>query len=668
MEFGFIELTLINVIFLFLVGFVGGLVSGFIGSGGAFVLTPAMMSMGVTAIMAVAANMCHKFPKALVGAMKRHRFGQVDVKLGIVMGISAEAGVLYGAGIQQSIRESFGAAGSNLYVSTVFVVVLAIVGGYVLRDAWRMYRSEDPDREKITRLAKWVQSVHIPGTMMYFKSIDARISVLFTIPLGFATGLLAATIAVGGFIGVPAMMYVLGVPGLVASATELVIAFVMGMGGSIKFAWSGLVDIRLAMIILAGSLFGIQLGAIGTTYVKPYMVKIVMGVIMILALASRALMVPVYLSELDSIDPLSETAAGVLRDLSFGLLILALTVGAGIVFAALIKGIRAHHAKLAAIDAPVGTFTPAEAAEAVPVAPMGRLQRIMLVTDGSEFSESAVGEAIRLARRCDARLFAFTVLPTAFYASPFGDPLHKQEKEQAVERLMKVRARAEEAGIECEILLGHGEQAYLEIVHQAEQSDMDLIVMGRRDKGDLLRSMLGSTTEKVIGHTHANVLVVPRGAHSTGQGLILPVDGSRFSDAAADTALALARRWPMPVTVVSVAGDGPAMVEARRIGERIRNRIQNAPASVDLAVRIGRPDEEILESVRERQADLIVMGSHGRTGLDRLLIGSVTERVIGQTDCPVLVVRLPARAGARPRAAESEMVAGLPRMPVGADG
>ena len=156
MEINFIELGTGTVILLFLVGFVGGLVSGFIGSGGAFVLTPAMMNLGVTAIMAVASNMAHKFPKALVGAIKRHKFGQVDIKLGIVLGISAEAGVLYGAGIQQMIRETFGRAGSNLYVSGVFVITLAIVGGYVLRDAWKMYHSENPDEEKKTRLARWI--------------------------------------------------------------------------------------------------------------------------------------------------------------------------------------------------------------------------------------------------------------------------------------------------------------------------------------------------------------------------------------------------------------------------------------------------------------------------------------------------------------------------------
>jgi hypothetical protein len=339
----FIQLDAMTVGYLFIVGFVGGMVSGFIGSGGAFVLTPAMMSLGVPGIVAVASNMCHKFPKALVGAIKRAKYGQVDVKLGLIMGASAEAGVLIGAHLQESIKRSFGDAGSNLYVSVAFVIVLAIVGGYVLRDAIRIHRAGDQHaEEKAGPLARFVQSIHIPGTMVYFPSIKARVSFLVTLPLGFATGLLAATIAVGGFVGVPSMMYVLGVPSMMASATELVIAFVMGLGGTIKFAWSGYVDIRLAMIILAGSLFGIQLGAIGTTYVKPYMIKVVMGVIMVTVLVSRAFVVPVYLSQLGLISPLGETTISVLKNLSFGIMVLALVLGAGIVLKALVTGMIEH--------------------------------------------------------------------------------------------------------------------------------------------------------------------------------------------------------------------------------------------------------------------------------------------------------------------------------------
>ena len=187
-----------------------------------------------------------------------------------------------------------------------------------------------------------MQSINIPGTMVYFKSLNARISVLFTIPLGFATGMLAATIAVGGFIGVPSMIYVLGAPSLMASATELVIAFVMGLGGSFKYALHGLVDIRLAMIILAGSLFGIQLGAIGTTYVKPYMIKVVMGLIMVIVLFSRGLMVPVYLSQLGLIQTLNEGTVKLLKNTSFAIMALALLLGAFIVLRAMWQGRRAE--------------------------------------------------------------------------------------------------------------------------------------------------------------------------------------------------------------------------------------------------------------------------------------------------------------------------------------
>jgi uncharacterized protein len=333
----FITLEPHSVAFLLIVGFIGGLVSGFIGSGGAFVLTPGMMSLGVPGVVAVASNLCHKFPKALVGAYKRNKYGQVDIKLGLWMAATASLGMWWGAGIQQDIRARYGEAGSNLYVSVAFVVVLTIVGYFVLRDAVRLYRSGAP--EETSRLARWVQSVEIPGTMVRFRVANIRVSVLFVLPLGFATGLLASTIAVGGFIGVPGMIYLLGAPSLVASATELVIAFVMGLGGTFKFALGGLVDIRLAMLILLGSLFGIQLGAIGTTFVKPFMIKVVMATVMLIVAVSRALVLPVYLTQLGlaSVDP---AVMKMLERTSFAFMVLALAAGAFIIVGAMLRSYR----------------------------------------------------------------------------------------------------------------------------------------------------------------------------------------------------------------------------------------------------------------------------------------------------------------------------------------
>ena len=224
-------------------------------------------------------------------------------------------------------------------------------------DIWRLYRAErageDVHTHRVTRIARWVQSVRIPGTMMHFRSLDASVSVLFIAPLGFATGMLAATIAVGGFIGVPAMIYLLGAPALMASATELVIAFVMGLGGTVLYALDGVVDIRLAMIILAGSLFGIQIGAIGTTYVKDHAVKLVMGLIMVIVLFSRFFYIPGYLSQMGRIGPLDADLLARLKWLGDGTLALALAVGGLAILWALVRGMAEHrqqHEELAAVD------------------------------------------------------------------------------------------------------------------------------------------------------------------------------------------------------------------------------------------------------------------------------------------------------------------------------
>jgi len=345
----FIDIGLGGAIMLILIGFVGGLVSGFIGSGGAFVLTPAMMALGAPGIVAVASNSCHKFPKAIVGVLKRHKYGQVDVKLGLVMALFAEAGVLFGKHVMTSIRNSFGAVGTDLYVAAIFIVTMAIVGGFMLKDYRKLKAlgDEAQKEQEITRLARWVQSVRIPGTMFYSRGAQAEISFLFVIPLGFFTGFLSSAIAVGGLAGVPGMIYVLGVPAIMASATEMIIAVATGLGATLLYGLEGAVDIRLAMLILLGSLFGIQLGAIGTTYVKDYQIKFTMAVIMLTVLFSRFFYVPGYLSSVGMMAPLPAGTLQILKWIGDGVLYLALLLGAYTVFSALIKGMREHKERLA---------------------------------------------------------------------------------------------------------------------------------------------------------------------------------------------------------------------------------------------------------------------------------------------------------------------------------
>jgi len=639
----FIDLNALDVTYLLVVGFIGGLVSGFIGSGGAFVLTPAMMSMGVPGIIAVASNICHKFPKSLVGAIKRAKYGQVDVKLGLVIGVSAEAGVLYGAHIQESIKKAFGDAGSNLYVSVAFVIVLAIVGTYVLLDAVRMHRAGHAGEEKVARLARWVQSVNIPGTMMYFKSLNAQVSVLFTIPLGFATGMLAATIAVGGFIGVPGMHYLLGAPSLMSSATELVVAFVMGLGGTIKYAWSGLVDIRLAMIILAGSLFGIQLGAIGTTYVKPHMIKLVMGTIMVLVLVSRAIVIPVYLADLDLIEKLNPHLVAGLKNVSFVVLIAALATGAAIIFSALWKGIAAHRLELATEPVKGLVASAVAAPTRRQLSPLGRFERFLVTSDGSEYSAGAVREALRMAQKCGARVRVISVIAggnAELYA--MGEQLLARELESARGHLDLIQQQAAEQGVACETEVVQAGQIYQEIVSQATRMNADLIIMGRRGRRGLARLMLGDVTAQVIGHAPCSVLVVPRAAEVTGRHFLVATDGSRFGDSAAATASSLAKLCKTPVTVISMtlpSHSEQRREEARQTVNRISSFLTQEGLQTDGQVLEGRPDMLIVDTAAAKQADLIVVGSHGRTGIERVLLGSTTERVLNQASSAVLVVR-----------------------------
>lgn len=331
----FFEMTATKVVALLIVGLIGGLLSGFIGSGGAFVLTPAMMSLGAPGAVAVASNMCHKFPKAMVGSYKRWKYGQVDVKLGVVMAVTAIIGVQLGIKVQNIILNQWGNAGSNLYVSVVFVFVLVVVGAYVLRDAIKL--SKGNVEAKTSKFALYLQNIEL-WPMMEFKVAKVRISAWVTVPVGLLTGMLAATIAVGGFIGVPGMIYVVGASAMVASATELVVAFIMGAWGSIQWGMAGLIDIRMTLLILAGSLVGVQLGAIGTTYVKDHTIKLVMAAVMLIVAVSRGAKVPGYLADLDLIPHLQHKLAVALNSVSFWALMVALAVAAIIISAAMIKG------------------------------------------------------------------------------------------------------------------------------------------------------------------------------------------------------------------------------------------------------------------------------------------------------------------------------------------
>jgi hypothetical protein len=437
------------------------------------------------------------------------------------------------------------------------------------------------------------------------------------------------------------MMYLLGLPALVASATELVIAFVMGLGGTFFYALDGFVDMRLAMIILGGSLFGIQIGAIGTTYVKDYVVKFVMAAIMLLVLVSRFFYIPGYLSELGMTATMATETRGLLDGIGLGALAFALIFGAAMILQALYKGMREHRLAEAAALAAAGP-APSAVAPGARLSPVGRFERFLVASDGSEFSAAAVREALNMAGRCGAKVHVLSLVATGVEHEALGESVLKQELETAQDHLDGIKAQADAAGVACETHLVQGNRVDREIVDLAERIRADVIVMGRRGRRGLARLMLGHATAQVIGLAHCNVLVVPRAAHVEGRHLVLATDGSRFAETAAVTAGTLAKMCGTPVTVASVttASHGPERrAEAQAAVGRVVGFMQSEGANAEGRVIEGEPANAIVGVARERGADLIVTGSHGRTGLDRVLLGSTSERILNETPCAVLVVK-----------------------------
>jgi hypothetical protein len=235
--------------------------------------------------------------------------------------------------------------------------------------------------------------------------------------------------------------------------------------------------------------------------------------------------------------------------------------------------------------------------------------------------------------------------------------LEKSEK-VARDHLEAVKAQAKKEGVECTISILEGEDSYNYITIEAVKSNASMIVMGRQGKTGLKRLAMGSTTARVIGHSPCNVLVVPREAQVAFKSIVVATDGSKYSAAAASEAIGIAKRNVSKLTVISVVPAEHAtptdmefgMSQRELIAEKemrvaeenaktVKDAAQKEGVAVQAFVMSGKPADAVIETAKEHGADLIVLGSHGRTGLEKLLMGSVTERVIVLSPCAVLVVK-----------------------------
>jgi uncharacterized membrane protein YfcA len=337
----FIVLDLVDALQVVLLGFIGGTLSGFMGSGGAFFMTPGMMNLGVPGVIAVGSNITHKFGKAMMGARQHGELGNVDRKLGIFLVLTAFAGIRLAVWINSylfRLGETVGedkAAAADLYISVVFVGILAFVALSMLRDVTRTSDEQGGPSRKIADALARLRLF----PLIHFPVADVRVSLWVLMIVGLVTGYLAGTIGVGGFVGVPAMIYVFGVPTAVAAGTELFLAMFMGAFGALNYVWAGFVDIRLTMLLYLGSLFGIYVGAYGTKVVREILIRLVTAVVILICVVSRAIAIPIYLRQLGVVD-LDPAWDGWLNQVSKGLLMLAGVAGVAVILYNVIVAFR----------------------------------------------------------------------------------------------------------------------------------------------------------------------------------------------------------------------------------------------------------------------------------------------------------------------------------------
>lgn len=281
---------------------------------------------------------------------------------------------------------------------------------------------------------------------------------------------------------------------------------------------------------------------------------------------------------------------------------------------------------------------------------MGNYRKILVAFDGSASAANAVLQACRLAREEQSWIKVLAVLPAYEGDLEFvamGDL--KSGMDQAGRKLVE-EARALAAGEQMTVLadVAQGEP-YERIVRVAEEEKCDLIVMGRRGLSRLERDLVGGVTARVIGHTSRDVLVVPEEAGLDWSRLLLATDGSVCSEAAVTQALGLAVRHDSALTAVSVAYTNDEFYalahsavdklveQADSLLNKVKEQGAGSGVEVKTVVRQGEPYEAICSLAGELNSTLIIMGSHGRKGLTRLLMGSVTEHVVGLAPCPVLI-------------------------------
>ncbi|WP_455218602.1 universal stress protein [Kaarinaea lacus] len=271
--------------------------------------------------------------------------------------------------------------------------------------------------------------------------------------------------------------------------------------------------------------------------------------------------------------------------------------------------------------------------------PIATMDKFVVASDGSKCSESAVREAIQLAKRYGSKLYAVCTAQVTLGQLEYAADVVSEFDKAAREACTSVKTSAEAEGVDCEMVIHEGEEPYEHIVSEAENRQADAIIVGRRGHRGLMKLLMGSVTHLVIGHAPCKVLVVPKLGKLTAQRLLVATDGSEFSDKAVSEAISLAKRTGGSLIACSVVHRSLDENMANDYVNKVKDMASNEGVNVETIVAQGNACQEIVGAAEEKEADMIVVGTHGRTGISRFMMGSIAERVVGMADKAVMVVR-----------------------------
>ena len=277
----------VNALFIVVLGFLVGLLSGMFGVGGGFLTTPLLIFYGIPPTVAVASATTQITRASVSGAMVHMRRGGVDLKMAGVMIAGGLIGSLIGAAVFRLLQSS---GQIDVVIGFMYVLILGWIGSIMVVDSLKSLGFIKPAVAAAPRPRhnRWVAS--LPYRWRF------HASGLYISPVApFVLGLLAGTLTVflgigGGFILVPAMIYLLGMPARVVIGTSLVmILAVSGATTMVHAITTRAVDIVLAGLLLVGGVVGAQYGALLTLRIKPDFLRLALAIIILLVALRMAL-------------------------------------------------------------------------------------------------------------------------------------------------------------------------------------------------------------------------------------------------------------------------------------------------------------------------------------------------------------------------------------------